>query len=287
MKIYKTPGVYVEEVSTLPPSVAEVSTAIPAFFGYTEKGPSITKVSSLLEYTAAFGGAKPTAFVASTTTDQTTGLPTVTAIDFAAPSAANPDRLLYYAVSHYFANGGGPCYVLSLGAYTQPIAKADFLKALDVLALEDEPTLIVLTDAALLQSADYFEVAQAALSQCARLQDRFAILDVLSGNVDAFRTGIGTDHLSYAAAYYPYMRTSLNFSVDETGIQVKIADAPVPPTVFEAPFPAGPTGLVISFTGPAASTPKVQIVAGDGTQPAAFTITAGQPTLAISNAAGG
>jgi len=287
MKIYKTPGVYVEEVSTLPPSVAEVSTAIPAFFGYTEKGPSIAKVSSLLEYTAAFGGAKPTAFVASTSTNQTTGLPAVTAIDPAASSAPNPDRFLYYAVSHYFANGGGPCYILSLGAYTQPIAKADFLTALDVLALEDEPTLIVLTDAVLLQSADYFEVAQAALSQCARLQDRFAILDVQSGNVDAFRNGVGTDYLSYAAAYYPYLRTSLNFAFDETGIQVKIADAPVPPTVWEAAFPTGPNGLVISFTGPATSTPKVQIVAGDASQNAAFTITAGQPTLTISNAAGG
>jgi hypothetical protein len=79
----------------------------------------------------------------------------------------------------------------------------------------------------------------------------------------------------------------LNFSFDETGIQVKITDAPVPPTVWEAPFPVGPNGLVISFTGPADSSPKVQIVAGDATQNAAFTITAGQPTLTISNAAGG
>ena len=45
MTIYKTPGVYVEEISTLPPSVAEVSTAIPAFFGYTEKGPAIARIS--------------------------------------------------------------------------------------------------------------------------------------------------------------------------------------------------------------------------------------------------
>ena len=34
---YKTPGVYVEEISLFPPSVAEVATAIPAFIGYTEK----------------------------------------------------------------------------------------------------------------------------------------------------------------------------------------------------------------------------------------------------------
>ncbi len=33
---YKTPDVYVEEISVFPPSVAEVATAIPAFIGYTE-----------------------------------------------------------------------------------------------------------------------------------------------------------------------------------------------------------------------------------------------------------
>ena len=32
-----TPGVYINEISTLPPSIAQVSTAIPAFIGYTEK----------------------------------------------------------------------------------------------------------------------------------------------------------------------------------------------------------------------------------------------------------
>ena len=37
MATYKTPGVYVEEISLFPPSVAEVETAIPAFIGYTEK----------------------------------------------------------------------------------------------------------------------------------------------------------------------------------------------------------------------------------------------------------
>ena len=34
---YKTPGVFVEEISKFPPSIAAVETAIPAFIGYTEK----------------------------------------------------------------------------------------------------------------------------------------------------------------------------------------------------------------------------------------------------------
>ena len=34
---FKTPGVYVVEIPLLPPSVAQVETAIPAFIGYTQK----------------------------------------------------------------------------------------------------------------------------------------------------------------------------------------------------------------------------------------------------------
>ncbi|HMB93129.1 MAG TPA: hypothetical protein VKP65_19920, partial [Rhodothermales bacterium] len=63
--MYKTPGVYVKEVSLFPPSVAEVETAIPAFIGYTERadenGTSLTnvptRIKSLLEFRELFGGA--------------------------------------------------------------------------------------------------------------------------------------------------------------------------------------------------------------------------------------
>ncbi|NPU13622.1 phage tail sheath family protein [Bradyrhizobium sp. 83012] len=288
MPIYKTPGVYVEEISRLPPSVAEVSTAIPAFLGYTEKGPAMARISSLLEYMATFGGAKPTAFVASTKTDPASGLPTVDLVDPGAANGPSPDRLLYYAVSHYFANGGGPCYIFSLGDYASALAKADFLKALNLLALEDEPTLIVLTDAVLLAAGDYFEIAQAALSQCARLKDRFTILDVPKGDVAAFRNQIGIDYLSYGAAYHPYLRTSLNFAIDESKIQVKITDAQVPPTIKEVAFPANdPNGMVVSFQGLEAATPKVQLVGGDNAQAIDITISNGKPTLVITNIAGG
>src|SRR5450755_668847 len=98
MQIYKTPGVYVEEISTLPPSVAEVSTAVPAFFGYTQTGPAVGQVSTMLEFEALFGGPNPTAFVVSTANDALTGLPAILDIE---PSTKSPipDRLLYYAVS--------------------------------------------------------------------------------------------------------------------------------------------------------------------------------------------
>ena len=62
----KTPGVYVNEIPSFPPSVAQVSTAIPVFIGYTEKaidaaGSSLTnkptKIFSLLEYIQYYGKA--------------------------------------------------------------------------------------------------------------------------------------------------------------------------------------------------------------------------------------
>jgi len=285
MKIYKTPGVYVEEISTLPPSVAEVSTAIPAFLGYTETGgPAITRITSMVDYVATFGGAKPTTFNVTTVTDPATSLPSVTGV--VASAAPVPDRLMFYAVSHYFANGGGPCYIVSLGPYTQTVAANDFLTALDNLALEDEPTLIVLTDAVLLQSADYFSVAQKALAQCDTLQDRFTILDVPGGDVAGFRGGIGINNLFYGAAYHPYIRTTLTAVIDETTVQLTNASAAATPTTWQATFPGGnANGLVITRTASDNGSPKVVISAGDGGTAAAFTITAGQPTLTINNAA--
>ena len=69
-KTYKTPGVYVEEISKLPPSVAEVETAIPAFIGYTKNdsynGMNLTakpvRIKSLAEYVEIFGMPDPVAF---------------------------------------------------------------------------------------------------------------------------------------------------------------------------------------------------------------------------------
>ena len=65
MAVYKTPGVYVEEISKIPPSVAGVATAIPGFVGITEKeyvaedNPNkVVKIESLLDFEEKFGGAQ-------------------------------------------------------------------------------------------------------------------------------------------------------------------------------------------------------------------------------------
>jgi uncharacterized protein len=65
MNDYKTPGVYIEEIPKLPPSIASVETAIPAFIGYTEKAQlkepddlilKPKRITSMLEYEVLFGG---------------------------------------------------------------------------------------------------------------------------------------------------------------------------------------------------------------------------------------
>ena len=48
MSDYKTPGVYIEEISTLPASIAAVETAIPAFIGYTEKAEKDDNTTALV-----------------------------------------------------------------------------------------------------------------------------------------------------------------------------------------------------------------------------------------------
>ena len=51
----KTPGVYINEIDAFPPSVAQVATAVPAFVGYTEKGPAVpTRINSFMEFEQTF-----------------------------------------------------------------------------------------------------------------------------------------------------------------------------------------------------------------------------------------
>src|SRR5690349_10689058 len=182
----KTPGVYINEIPSFPPSVAQVATAIPAFLGYTRNtvldGDSLVnkpvRITSLVEYESIFGARLET-FTAAVGTDGTNN--SVTTL----PAPPATFYRLYYAMQMYFANGGGPCYIVSIGADTATAAFADFENGLNAVAKEDEPTLLVLADAHLLPTAnEYYDAYQAALTQCENLADRFAICDVLNGQLD-------------------------------------------------------------------------------------------------------
>lgn len=267
--MYKTPGVYVKEISTLPPSVAEVSTAIPAFIGHTEKGTAIKRINTLLEYEEYFGGAKPTKFTVKTRmADGVEVLDTVTAGNVV---EGQPEFLMYYSLSHYFKNGGGPCYIIPAGNYDAAPAKAGFEAALGLLLKEDEPTLIVLVDAVKLPAADYYDLCQQALAQCKLLADRFTLIDVRNGEVAALRDAIGTNALMYGAAYHPYLKTTLNFLYADTDITVQAGDgmgdgAPQWSKAF------GENGILVGSNAVTDVPPEVKIIGGDGALELEFVI---------------
>lgn len=247
---YKTPGVYVEEISKLPPSVAEVSTAIPAFIGYTEKHSGQiepVRINTLLEFQTVFGGAEPLGFTVQTDANGT-------AIESVAP-ANTPKFLLYYAVEMYFRNGGSTCYIVSVGDYSGNLDKDKLMAGLEAVETEDEPTLILLGDAVNLLEPDYYALCEAALAQCQETKDRFCILDVKENDLDAsnFRAGVGTQNLDYGAAYFPYLKTSLTYAYNESEVQISGFQNN------QMSFKSGDDELLVSYVGllPA---PKVKLV---------------------------
>lgn len=236
---YTTPGVYVNEISTLPPSVAGVSTAIPAFVGYVEKAerngegiPLFTpvRITSFLEYQSFFGGAAPQEFDINIT-DNTAVTPPTRVIEVKKTSSESPFRM-YYNLQMYFANGGGPCWIVPVGVYslTSSVSPAALTDGLEALEKVSEPTLLVFPDAISMGNADIKEVYEAALDQCNSLKSRFTIMDVKQSpsggpvqDAKDFRDdNIGIDYLKYGAAYYPDLNTTLNFGTN--GILAQISD---------------------------------------------------------------
>ena len=245
---YRTPGVYIEEVSKFPPSVVPVETAIPAFIGYTRnsqyKGENLlnkpVEIDSLLQFEEVFGSA-PTEGNFAVTVDidgnVTSGITDPNA-------GANSRFRLARGLRHFYDNGGGKCYIVSVGDYTAGGLVANIVAAtlagLDALSKEDEPTLIVMPDLSSIPPlsktgnnadiaaarASYHSVLIQALNQCATLGDRFLICELWDGNqgglngINAFRDGIGTRNLKFGACYHPYIQTTLPFDWDEDTITV-------------------------------------------------------------------
>ncbi len=207
---YKSPGVYIEEIPTLPASVAQVETAIPAFIGYTEKTAHNGKdlrheavaIRSLVEYEEIFGYG-PNLEITNVEVDGTyTVVPPVT---------METSSYLYDSLKLFFANGGGKCYIFSCGQYGAAPELQHFTDSLNKLKKEDEPTLIVFPDAIGLDTpADFYQLQKEALKQAADLGDRFVIMDLLESDWqgEEFRNSIGTSHLKYGSAYTPYLKSS-------------------------------------------------------------------------------
>lgn len=247
--VYKTPGVYIEEIPKLPPSVAQVATAIPAFVGYTEKaeknGESLintpTRITSMVEFIRYYGK------------DRTPDTITVTADEdnnysFNEMTISAGERFyLYDSMRLFFDNGGGACYIVSVGLYknadgtnnkiqqgdeNDPVNSRGLRIGVKALEKYDEPTIILFPDAALLDTEDdFYSLQQMAIAQCAKLQDRVSVLDLYELDadsvdiaVDNFRNKIGINNLKYSAAYTPWVFTTYTKEVNFEQFSASVVD---------------------------------------------------------------
>jgi len=236
MPEYKTPGVYIEEIPKLPPSIASVETAIPVFIGYTEKAQwkaaddlikKPWRIKSLLEYEQYFGYADPEK--ESISVAFTNGGAEVNGkID----ETKRSKFLMYYSMQMFFANGGGPCWIISVGNYTSSggaIVAPQLKEGLAEAAKVNEITLTLFPDAMNLDNVnDYYDVYGEAIDQAVELQDRFVVLDVYHvpanaerwiEDVNTLRTILAgtTDELKYAAVYFPRIYVGIDYSYKKAG----------------------------------------------------------------------
>jgi len=229
MATYKTPDVYIKEISIFPPSVAEVETAIPAFIGYTEKAKKLKdddllfkaeKIDSIVEFEELYGGGPPLENIE------------VTLDDSNSPSEVDLDQkyYMYNSLRMFFNNGGGKCYIISVGKYGETVTygtdTTHMLGGLRILKKVDEPTMILFPDATLLTGNNLYNLQQQALKQCNDLMDRVAICDLMNSgdheqDVEDFRSKVGINYLKYGAAYTPWLKTQLPKKINFRNITVK------------------------------------------------------------------
>lgn len=215
---YLTPGVYVEEIGALPPSISALATDIAVFIGVCERGTEAARISSLHDFETRYGGAPAVSVRVSITPDGTPDDPEWQSL---------PAYLLYHAVAHFFANGGQACHVVPAGNYGTLPSFADFEEALDRADEIADATLFAMPDALALSPADYAALASRLLDRCAARKNAFAILD-LPGMPDAatvsdFRQRIG-GALSFGAVYTPFVETVYPPPIDPAQIVVSWQD---------------------------------------------------------------
>jgi phage tail sheath protein FI len=226
---YKTPGVYVVEKNAFPNSVVEVATAVPAFIGYTEKadnkGESLSKkawrITSMAEYEAYYGGAPKSQFtIDDDKADKTTRDFVMNGEDHFLTAPAQAFRM-FVSMRLFFQNGGGACYIVSVGDYKATINKDDLEGGIKPLLKEQEPTMVLVPEAVSLENPDdCYSLQVQMLQHCGfDMKNRFALLDVHQGYkdraapggdvVNKFRDGLTSNFRNFGAAYYPWVHTTI------------------------------------------------------------------------------
>jgi len=248
-----TSGVYLTEAGAFPVSVVGVATAVPIFVGYTEKSKSrlaAVPIGSMADYTATFGAGHDAKYAVESVARENSdfrvgdGFYRVTG-----PRTAQYN--LFNAVKLFYANGGGQCWIVSVGDYAG-IVKQDLLDGLAVAADVAGPTMLIVPDACILEEEGaYADVTTTQINQCGMLGDRVAILDLpgamdpeswtsagLAAQRDRFHADVeaAAHNLGYGAAYAPALRTSVLGAndVDYTNLQATQAGSDMLKGLLEA-----------------------------------------------------
>lgn len=263
-RIYKTPGVYIEEKSAFPNSVVPIATAVPAFIGYTERAErdkkslllQPTRISSFGEYLMFFGEGPTTKF----TIEGAENAPYKLTIK-------EGRFTLHSQMKMFFSNGGSDCYIVSVGSYTDENGNANSIdvdqlkKGIEPLLKVMEPTMIVVpeavhaavgTDTKEDDVKSIYTIYQDMLKHCGvEMQNRFAIMDVwmnseniddpeynMRDDIELFRDGIGMNSLEWGATYFPWLHTTAVsaaevslLNIDNLGEEDDIK--PLPPQTFD------------------------------------------------------
>jgi phage tail sheath protein FI len=270
---YKTPGVYIQEPNSFPPSIVGVDTAVPCFIGYTSIATDSDnrnlklipkRIESMAEFVQFFGQGYPEEYflklpappkpedkgkdeeeteraeakASRETPDQNWGKVSLDGKNiYHLWEVGKASFNLYNSMRLFYANGGGSCYVISVGTYGQGNVPTIDVNALtlgiDVCGSLIGPTMVAIPDAVLLGlQADFNTIAAKTLNMCAKAQDRMVLLDVYGAEalrprddwsdvVAKFREGIRSqvapEVLRFGAAYFPPLVTSV-VSADEIDI---------------------------------------------------------------------
>ncbi|SHN36138.1 phage tail sheath family protein, partial [Streptomyces yunnanensis] len=188
---YTTPGVYVRDIPSGVRLVREAETSIAAFLGCVAQasppeGP--VRVGNWGEFSRRFP-----------------------------PQAGNgSSAFLPEAVYGYFANGGGPCYVIHV---PRDAAGAAYTAALLLLETVPEVTMVAAPDlrnttAGATVAADPKQVYQEMAKHCTKMRNRMALVDPASdlppddpAKVQEWLGSLGLDDVDkqFAAVYYPWV----------------------------------------------------------------------------------
>jgi uncharacterized protein len=240
-KLYKTLEEYTEEISKLAASIVAVETAIPAFIGYTQKAGKLqvddllytpTRIGSLPEYEQYYG-TKVHETINIIIDDELTNANGTVTPDSRKLITKNSilKNNMHYHLQLYFANGGGPCYIVSTGRPKQLLNKRELKKGLDEVYQYAEPTLIIFPDGVnLTKATDLYQLYNDALMQAYELGDRFVVMDISNNDlqgktaIELFRENItGGDNpasLKYGAAYYPFLHTTIPHHYADSSVKI-------------------------------------------------------------------